>query len=281
MGKRYKNNIGTKILAGTLSVLALGGITAAAVPQSRDYLLDNLAPKSNVYKKLEDENISLKEKISILEGQIEEKKELIAMLNKQIEELRFHHNGYIQEIESLKGQVTIIEVEIENLRQEKLELEQQLENGQSVYDENGFKLVYDGLLFEEIVLNIQTDSDSRSYNVGTFIDTDSPEDWAIPGEVLNMIIDNSCSITVEHARLTGRYNIESSEGTITINFINSNLDVDLGSFQGVNITYDGEELASDFQFSESAGYRYTYERIEDTGTGEWSVHLDVTGLEER
>lgn len=69
MGKRYKNNIGTKILAGTLSVLALGGITAAAVPQSRDYLLDNLAPKSNVYKKLEDENISLKEKISILEDQ--------------------------------------------------------------------------------------------------------------------------------------------------------------------------------------------------------------------
>lgn len=280
MGKRYKNNIGTKILAGTLSVLALGGITAAAVPQSRDYLLDNLAPKSNVYKKLEDENISLKEKISILEDEIEAKDRMIADLRAEISRLVSSSGVKDLLILNYEEEIQNLELQVENLTQEKIELEQELANVDLGYDENGFKMVYDGLLFEETTLHVNFDS-GFNFNVGTFIDIDTPENWGISGNYLNMIINNRDSITAERVRLTGRYNIESTEETITLNFIQSDLNIDLGFFQGVNITYNGEELASDFQFSENEGYRYTYERIEDFGTGEWSIHLDVTGLEER
>ena len=157
-----------RVLSGVSLAVVLGGAVACIVPESRNYILDNLAVKSNVYQLKEEENKNLSlendiklnlinylnEELKLKRVELEETKALLNSVNLQLEEKQ----SRIEELESLLNDTNIsfelkdeeilqltqektaLQAEIETLNAEKAELQRQIDLLQEQMDklsENG------------------------------------------------------------------------------------------------------------------------------------------------
>ena len=132
-GKLFLNLIG-----GLATATVIAGGVACVIPQSRNALLNELAPHSEIYKEITAENVDLKaekdtikKQLDLANSELEETKIALANKTSELETTKASLNKANSELATCRARLSVVEEELATKNQRLAEVESLLETSES------------------------------------------------------------------------------------------------------------------------------------------------------
>lgn len=152
-------SLALKIIAGALSALAITSGTALAIPKSREFILNTVAPYSEVYVQQEDKNEELENQRSQICNEITNLQNQKTILEEGVEQLQNNSTADQQTIQTYLDQIDTLNRQIELLQNIRVDFD----NSSITYRGSYSSIIY-SIFDDNGIVQYQSSCDGTQYD---------------------------------------------------------------------------------------------------------------------
>lgn len=268
-----------KIIGGVATLICAGGAVACAIPESREWLLDKVAPYSNAYKLKDEEvkNLTLENQvkqntIDLLTQELANKNVELEEKKQRIVELEELLNTANEDNSVLREEKATLQARVSELESQVLELQNQL----NVLAGSGISLEFS---YNECNFTYMEGEYANQYNIPDKSLVENGELWTDFGIIdylsVPIWVKNLSNLTVFQLGSIDRYKVQIDGNMYTQNVRNSNV-----SYNSADYSFNFNYLIDDVVYNESnivAGVNYVpscdFTVNEDTKTIDFTINF--------